>query len=92
MKKLVNLFFNKLGYKIIKDIPEKEILDSPVESLYNLRERCALPVYINPFNIKIQDCISHNGFSFSSDGWHPFVETIKQYSNDKNLKYKNSLL
>lgn len=32
------------------------------------------------------------GFSFSNDGWHPFVETLKEYQGNDSLLYEDSVL
>lgn len=44
------------------------------------------------FICPIEKCTHYIGLGFSSSHWHPFVETIKQYSANPLLTYDTSLL
>lgn len=44
------------------------------------------------FMVPINKCISWHGFGYGSNGWHPFVETLKDYNNKRIEDYKSSIL
>lgn len=48
--------------------------------------------YYKPLRIAINSITSRIGFSYAEDGWHPFVETLKEYAQDPQLRYEDSTL
>ena len=48
--------------------------------------------YKQPFSVNLNSITSRIGFSYADEGWHPFVETLKEYIQNKNLKYEDSSL
>lgn len=48
--------------------------------------------YFKPFEIDISSVTTRVGFSFLEDGWHPFVQTLKEYSENPHLRYRDSTL
>ncbi|WNF36578.1 hypothetical protein RJD24_19490 [Bacillaceae bacterium IKA-2] len=42
--------------------------------------------------VDISKCCDKYGFSYNEEGFHPFVETIKQYRENKNVTYDASVL
>ena len=48
--------------------------------------------YKESFPVKINKITSRIGFSYADEGWHPFVETLKEYVQNRNLKYEDSSL
>ncbi len=48
--------------------------------------------YHAPFKVDITTIRSRVGFSYQEDGWHPFVETLKEYAADPGLDYQDSTL
>lgn len=49
------------------------------------------PYYI-PIKIDINTITSRLGFSYAKDGWHPFVQTLKEYAQNEDLRYEDSTL
>ncbi len=92
LKNSILLLLNRFGYSLVKHYHNKELMINHIESLYDLRYNFPVGHYINAFEIEIDSCISHNGLSFSSQGWHPYVESLKEYANGKTSKYKDSVL
>lgn len=41
---------------------------------------------------QLAKCTTYNGFTFDSDGWHPFVATINEYLDSHTKSYKGSIL
>lgn len=48
--------------------------------------------YYKPLRIAVNSITSRIGFSYAEDGWHPFVETLKEYAHDPHLRYEDSTL
>lgn len=48
--------------------------------------------YYTPFKVDITTITSRVGFSYYEDGWHPFLETLKEYNEDPKLHFKDSTL
>ena len=44
------------------------------------------------FNVKIQDCMTMTGFSFSNKGWHHLIKLLEEFDENPNLKMKDSIL
>lgn len=44
------------------------------------------------FKVEIEEMTSRVGFSFSQDGWHPFVKTLQEYEKNPDLRYQDSTL
>lgn len=42
--------------------------------------------------VNLESVTSRVGFSYSDDGWHPFVETLKEYQRDDKLLFEDSVL
>jgi len=67
--------------------PPPPIYDDPLEviSKINSHEFSAL-------NCPLDECVTFNGLSFSSHGWHPFIETASAYIDTGMRKYEGSCL
>jgi len=76
---------NKNGEKRQKNLPP--IFDEPFAALAyeQVGRRVA-------FKCPIDLTIKLNALSYGSDGWHPFVETLKEYERGKTTTYVGSLL
>lgn len=48
--------------------------------------------YYSPFKVDITGITSRVGFSYYEDGWHPFLETLKEYKEDPKLRFQDSTL
>lgn len=48
--------------------------------------------YFFPFKVDIKTITSRVGFSYYEHGWHPFIETLKEYEVNPDLKYQDSTL
>lgn len=48
--------------------------------------------YYTPTRIEINSITSRIGFSFSKDGWHPFVQTLQEYAENSDLRFEDSTL
>ncbi|MEJ8800546.1 hypothetical protein [Pontibacter sp. H249] len=48
--------------------------------------------YTIPFKISLRTVTSRLGFSYANDGWHPFVQTLKEYEQNPELRYEDSTL
>lgn len=63
-------------------------------------------LYDNPFSVMdrihtgenaaqrcdIQRCVIYNGLSIAAEGWHPFVQSTKEYLRTGEAKYEGSVL
>lgn len=47
---------------------------------------------VEKFSADLRDMTTRIGFSFANDGWHPFVQTLKEYEANPDLTYENSTL
>lgn len=59
------------------------------------RFRPVSPVALVPsshFKVHMNDVTSYAGFSYHENGWHPHVETLKEYQADPSLRYQDSTL
>lgn len=45
-----------------------------------------------PFLMDLEHVTMGLGFSFASDGYHPYVATLREYQKNSNLEYENSSL
>ena len=48
--------------------------------------------YRTPLSVPITSVTSRVGFSYAEDGWHPFVQTLKEYIANPELRYEDSSL
>ncbi|MFD2245098.1 hypothetical protein [Pontibacter ruber] len=48
--------------------------------------------YFTPFSVPITSITSRVCFSYSEDGWHPFVQTLREYEENPVLRYEESTL
>lgn len=48
--------------------------------------------YRTPLSVPIISMTSRVGFSYAEDGWHPFVQTLKEYIENPDLCYEDSSL
>lgn len=47
---------------------------------------------IETFPVRISDVISCHGFDFSPDGWHPYIETLRQYVENPEIMFEQTIL
>lgn len=95
LKPLVNCVARTFGFEAVGEVRRGwKIMD------YKFHSR-ALPRQINPeggdpyftpFNVEISSISTRVGFSFCEPGWHPFVQTLKEYSENRNISYQQSTL
>lgn len=64
--------------------PEPIPLETPTDAIYMTGSVI--------FRVPLTCCVYPHGMSFGPDGWHPFVETLKAYRNDRDLLYEGSPL
>lgn len=85
----------KLGWELQK-IPKRDndslkeptlIIDDPLEAL--LLRQAGKQV---AFNCPVKLCRSGLGFGYGFNQWHPFVATLRQYEQNSNLQYNDSIL
>lgn len=84
----------RLGYEIVGEG------DGPVwknhkifqRNLPFLSYRISQDPYVIPFQVEINSIVSRVGFSYDISGWHPFVETLKEYINNPKIRYKDTSL
>jgi hypothetical protein len=48
--------------------------------------------YVRPIRIPLTKIVSRIGFSHARGGWHPFVETLREYVDNPSLEYEDSTL
>lgn len=100
IKNAAKLTFNRtlrrFGWKLkrtadyLEEIKTEKILDlvdDPMEALLKSQagEKFA-------FNCPVELCRFESGFGYAQNEWHPFVATLKQYKNNKDLEYKDTIL
>lgn len=47
---------------------------------------------ITPFSVDLEYVTTCIGFSYASDGFHPYVATLKEYAKDSSLRFEDSSL
>src|SRR5699024_8979207 len=70
-----------------------------VERASRVRDRFMIPVGTKALfsrskivEVELAHCCDRYGFSYSDEGYHPYVETIKQYIKNPNITYDDSSL
>lgn len=90
IKYLLNSILGVVGLEIqgcVKDEELPELCDDPlivmdrIHAGENIALRC-----------EIQRCVIYNGLSMATEGWHPFVESAKEYLHTGTAKYEGSIL
>ena len=84
----------KFGYELVGEIGATNLLDCRFfpRKLSFPGLRSNEDPYKEPFRVKMNLITSRVGFSYADEGWHPFVETLKEYAENKSLKYEDSTL
>ena len=94
VKKIVKAPFHLVGLDLVRreaSDPEPDplppLFEDPREALcYRQGGKPAA------FECPLSDTIIRKGFSYSPDGWHPFVATLRQYAAGSNSCYSDSIL
>lgn len=94
VKKAVKAPFHLVGLDLVRredPDPEPEpsppLFQDPLEALcYRQGGKPAA------FECPLSHTIKQNGFSYSPDGWHPFVATLREYAAGKSRCYGDSIL
>lgn len=96
LSKVVNHSLGMLGFELKRknfksnkkrDISPPIIFDDMKEALHYTRGGTPAS-----FSCPLDHFIHRTGLSFSTKGWHPYVETLREYEQNSNLKYENSTL
>ncbi len=96
VKKLIRKSFHTLGYEIrnkrsVANGRQKKkkslIFDNIFEALHFIRGGGEAS-----FLCPLDSCVHRIGLNFASGGWHPFTETLREYTHDKSLTYEQSSL
>jgi len=97
-KKIVKAPLHAVGLDIVRrSKPDEEshqennepppLLDDPLEAL--CREQGGEPA---AFRCPLKHTVTRNALSYSPDGWHPFVATLRECAVGTNTEYKDSVL
>lgn len=95
MKPIVSYFARTFGFETVGEVRRGWNISG-----YKFHSR-TLPEQINsgggdpyfkPFSVKISSISTRVGFSFSEPGWHPFVQTLREYEKNRKLIYQESVL
>ena len=95
LKPIVRFLARKAGYELVGQ--GNSLLDMLHYKLYS--RKLPLPInshaadpYFSSTTIDITTITSRVGFSYFDPGWHPFVQTLKEYIEKSNLRYEDSTL
>jgi len=94
-KKLIKRILRKAGLDLVRYEPQTKtssplpMYDDPLEALCTLQGGGGSAAFECPLNKTIR----RKGLRWgSSKGWHPFVETLKEYESGMTTCYDNSIL
>lgn len=88
-KRLFKAGFGIFGLEIrrVPTCPLPPIFKDPIEALYCIKQGEEAAVQCD-----LSFCVIFNGMSYSPDGWHPFVETVREYLRTGQKGYTGSVL
>jgi len=94
VKKIVKAPFHLVGLDLVRreepdpdPDPPPPLFQNPLEALcYRQGGKPAA------FECPLSATVIQNGFSYSSDGWHPFVATLREYAVGGSSGYDDSIL
>jgi hypothetical protein len=91
IRKIIKTPFHLVGLDLIRKSPADPeslpLFDDPFEALcYRQGGEPAA------FRCPLEYTINENGFSYSPDGWHPFVATLREYVAGESTGYEDSVL
>ncbi|MBT0812303.1 hypothetical protein KIH41_13540 [Litoribacter ruber] len=91
IKPFVEFLARKMGYELVGEgsISDFKLYPRKLPEQISLQ---ATDPYTVPISVDISNITSRVGFSFSSNDWHPFVQTLKEYKINPNLRYEDSTL
>ena len=89
-KKAINTFLGAAGLELRRTAPKSSpppLYDEPVEAISRIRsgERAAILA-------RIDRCVTFNGFSLAPNGWHPFVDALRETITTGQSDYLGSRL
>lgn len=96
LSKGVTFTLGMLGYELRRknynnnkkrDISPPVVFDDLSEALHYVRGGAPASFYCH-----LDHFIHRTGLSYSKRGWHPYIETLRQYERDSSLEYENSIL
>ena len=70
----------------LKNVISDRFYDSCASIYLRLRQKTEL------VEVPIETCSNHMGFSYGKDGWHYFIECLKEFDQNKKLKPEDSIL
>lgn len=82
-----NPFFLSIYRDGNRSLDESDIVDCPLEAL-SLEQDGKNVVFMCP----LDKVVSPMGFSYSPETWHPFVETVREFSEGDCESYESSVL
>jgi len=92
-KRFVKHIFRVGGFELkrvpgdSKSKPLPDLIEDPFDAL--LLQQSGKKI---AFNCPVELSRNEIGFSYSPNGWHPFVATLRQYRENSNLTYDDSIL
>lgn len=94
VKPYASFFARQLGYELVGEGGDWNLSGCSLFSrkLPEMIYKGPGDPYFTPIKIDISAVTSRVGFSYAKDGWHPFVQTLKEYAEDTDLKYEDSAL
>lgn len=90
MKNLLNRLLGLAGLELRRRQPPSappDVLDDPCLAMSQIRSGVRTAVRCDLFR-----CLIFNGFSLSSEGWHPFVAAAREYLEEGPREYPGSVL
>ena len=95
LKPYASTLARRMGYELVGeggewwDFPNYKFYPRNLSNLMNPGPENPYDV---PFKIDITIITSRLGFSYAKDGWHPFLKTLEEYSQNPDLRYQDSTL
>jgi hypothetical protein len=93
IRRVVKKAFRAAGFDIRRcetsndDLDPPPLFDDPLDAL--LHHQGGKPA---AFACPLNQTRSRLGFCYGSDGWHPYVETLKEYESGRCTSYEGSIL
>lgn len=87
LKSLVRDRLRARGLQLVPIAEPPELLSKPLEALQQHRKGRDVG-----FACPIRDCTMYNGLRFDPSGYHPFIETLREYQEGSVQSYEGSAL
>ena len=94
MKNIINKFFKKIIRFVLKSkFANKSIINVILSKGYIVRKNFTYEeLQERSMIIPLDQCTSWHGFGYGNNGWNPFVELIREYQNNPNITFNESVL